>query len=438
MQSTKRIQGTYYTATFLFWFGTALPISILVLFLQARGMSLFQVGMAMGLYSLTIVLLEVPTGGLADAVGRKRVALVAYSLMAATMAALLFAFSFPMLLLGFVFYGAGRALSSGALDAWFVDALQAAEPEIELQPKLAMAGTVTLTALGIGALVGSSLPRLFAYLPADGTAVITPLAIPVLFSLVVKLVLVLFVALAVKEEREPEAAAGWQQGFQAVPAIVADAFQLSRKNPTILLLLGATMAGGLAMMGIETFWQPRFAVLQDGNVENTLLFGIAMAGSFFVGVVGNIISTPLSHKLGKRYGLIAAMARGLQGLFLIVLALQTAVPLFILLFWLVYLSMGVMDSPQSTLINEEIPSERRSAMLSVQSLANYVGSALGAIGLGYLAEHTSVSVAWIVAGSILVVSLFLYLQVDVRQRNQKRIHESKETVFPVNEKANAS
>jgi predicted MFS family arabinose efflux permease len=258
-----------------------------------------------------------------------------------------------------------------------------------------------------------------------------------LFSLVVKLVLVLFVALAVKEEREPETVAGWQQGFQAVPAIVADAFQLSRQNPTILLLLGATMAGGLAIMGIETFWQPRFAVLQDGNVENTLLFGIAMAGSFFVGVVGNIISTPLSYKLDKRYGLVAAMARGLQGLFLIVLAAQTAVPLFILLFWLVYLGMGVMDSPQSTLINEEIPSERRSAMLSVQSLSNYVGSALGAIGLGYLAEHTSVSVAWIVAGSILVVSLFLYLQVDARQRNQKRNHESKETVFPTREKANA-
>ena len=76
MQSLKRIQWTYYTAVFLFWFGTALPTSLLVLFLQARGMSLFQVGIAMGLYSLTIVLLEVPTGGLAGAVGRKRVALI--------------------------------------------------------------------------------------------------------------------------------------------------------------------------------------------------------------------------------------------------------------------------------------------------------------------------------------------------------------------------
>jgi DHA1 family quinolone resistance protein-like MFS transporter len=417
MQSTKRIQWTYYTALFLFWFGTALPTSLLVIFLQARGMSLFQVGVAMGFYSLTIVLLEVPTGGLADAVGRKRVALIAYSLMAAMMAALLFAFSFPVLLLGFIFYGAGRALSSGALDAWFVDELQAVDSEIELQPKLAKAGTVTLTALGIGALLGSALPRLFANLPADGTAVITPLAIPVLLSLAIKVVLIIFVALAVQEERPPESEVGWRRGFQEVPTLVKDAFQLSRQNPTILLLLGATLAGGLAMLGIETFWQPQFAVLQGGT-ENTLLFGVAMAGSFFAGVVGNIISTPLSHKLGKRYGLVAAMARGLQGLFLMVLAVQTAVPLFIVLFWLVYLNMGVVDSPHNTLINEEIPSERRSAMLSVSSLSGYLGGMLGAIGLGYIAENTSVSAAWIVAGSILMVSLFLYLQVDVRQRKQ--------------------
>ena len=40
------------------------------------------------------------------------------------------AFSFPMVLAGFVLNGVGRALSSGALDAWFIDALQAADPDM--------------------------------------------------------------------------------------------------------------------------------------------------------------------------------------------------------------------------------------------------------------------------------------------------------------------
>ncbi len=438
MKSVKHIKWTYYTAVFLFWFSVALPTSLMVLLLQARGMSLFQVGVGMGIYSLTIVFLEVPTGGLADAVGRKQVALIAYILMAATMGALLFAFTFPLLLLGFVFYGAGRALSSGGLDAWFVDELHLIDPEIELQPLLAKGGVVTLTALGIGALLGSALPQLFAHLPADGTAVLTPLAVPILCSLLLKLILILFVAVAVKEDRHSAHQAGWRQGFQEVPVIVKDAVQLSRQNPTILLLLGAALAGGLALASIETFWQPRFATLQEGNVENTVLFGVAMAGSFFAGVVGNILVTPLSQKLGKRYALVAALSRGLQGVCLIVLAMQTAVPLFIIIFWLVYLNMGILGSPHDTLINKEIPAERRSAMLSVQSLSNYIGGVIGAIGLGYLAEQTSVSVAWIVAGSILMVSLFLYLQVDVRHRKQKRINESEEAVFTGHEEANLS
>ena len=438
MKSVKQIQWTYYTVLFLFWFGTALPTALMVLLLQARDMSLFHVGLGMGIYSLTIVLLEVPTGGLADAVGRKKVAVLAYTLMAATMGALLFAFSVPMLLLGFAFYGAGRALSSGALDAWFVDELQLIHPDIELQPLLARGGIITLTALGIGAMLGSALPRLFAYLPEDGTAVLTPLAIPILFSLVTKLILILFVLLAVKEKRPSTHKNSWRQGFQEVPTIIKEAAQLSRQNTTILLLLGATLAGGLALVSIETFWQPRFALLQGGDAENTLLFGLAMAGSFFAGVVGNILATPLSQRLGKRYALVAALSRGLQGLFLIVLAVQTAVPFFIVIFWLVYLNMGVLDSPHNTLMNEQIPTERRSAMLSVQSLSNYVGGVIGAIGLGYLAEQTSVSTAWIVAGSLLMVSLFLYLQIDVRQRRQKRIHESEEAIFTGHEEANLS
>ena len=52
MRSVKEIQRTYYLVISLFWLATALPISLLVLFAQARGLNLFQVGIVMGLYSI--------------------------------------------------------------------------------------------------------------------------------------------------------------------------------------------------------------------------------------------------------------------------------------------------------------------------------------------------------------------------------------------------
>ncbi len=415
MKVTKSIQWAYSLVLFLFWLATALPLALSILLYQARGITLFEIGLAMAVYSATIVLLEVPTGGLADAIGRKRVTLLAYGLMAVTGIIHLFTFTFPLLLLGWALYGVSRALASGALEAWFVDALQTADPTIDLQPPLARAGTVSLLALGIGTLAGSAIPQLFANLPEDGTAVLTPLAMPILFSLVLKLILLPVVALLIHEQRPSGSESSWRSGFRQMPLILQDAFQLSRRNPTILLLLTTTAAAGLAMVALETFWQPRFAALLGGAAQNSLVFGVLLAGSFGIGMVGNMVATPLSRRLRQRYALVAAIAQGLFGLSLLILAGQTAVPLAALFFWFTYFNMGLVNSPHAALMNREIPAARRSAMLSVQSLAGYAGSMIGSVLLSYLAEQHSISAAWMVAGLVVVVSSALYIQIDRRQ-----------------------
>lgn len=429
MRSVKSIQWAYYLVLFLFWLATALPLALSILLYQARGITLFEIGLAMAVYSATIVLLEVPTGGLADAVGRKRVTLLAYSIMAVTGVIHLFTFTLPLLLVGWVLYGVSRALASGALEAWFVDALQAADPDIDLQPALAKAGTVSLLALGIGTLAGSAIPQLFTGLPTDGTAVLTPLAMPVLISLVIKLILIVVLAITIHEQQPSGTKNSWRAGFKQTPLILQDAFHLSRRNPTILLLLSTTTAAGLAMVALETFWQPRFAVLLGGAAENSLYFGVLLAASFGLGMAGNMAATPLSRWLRQRYALVAALAQGLFGLSLLILAGQTAVPLAALFFWLTYFNMGLINSPHATLINREIPAARRSAMLSVQSLAGYAGSMIGSVLLGYLAEQHSISAAWIVAGLVVVVSSGLYIQIDRRQ--QAHAYESANTLSEI-------
>lgn len=415
VRTSKQIKQVYYLIVFLFWLATALPAALMVLLMQARGIDLFQVGMVMGAYALTIVLLEVPTGGLADALGRKRVALLAYACMVGSSLIHLFAFSFMPFLLGFVLYGVGRALASGSLDAWFIDALQTAEPDVDIQPPLAQAETFALLALGVGTLLGGAVPRLFTGLPAEGTAFLTPFAIPLIISLALKVLLLVVVAVGVWEERPSGDSASWRHGVHQMPLIIHEAFSLSRRNPTIVLLMGVTLVSGLSLSGLETFWQPHFAGLFGSGNENSLFFGAVMAGNFIVGMVGNLAATLLSRWFNRRYGLVAAVFQGIRGLMLIWLALQTAVVPAVALFWLVYFNMGVINSPHATLVNQQIPAERRSAMLSVQSLAFYLGSILGSVGLGYLAEHASIATAWLVAGVITVVSFGLYLQVDVRQ-----------------------
>jgi predicted MFS family arabinose efflux permease len=172
----------------------------------------------------------------------------------------------------------------------------------------------------------------------------------------------------------------------------------------------------LALISLETLWQPFFAALLDGNETNTIYFGVIMGGNFTVGMAGNLLATPLSRLLNHRYGLVCAIFQGMRGLTLIGLAWQTRMPPAVALFWLAYLNMGVVNSPHSTLLNREIPAAQRSSMLSIESFAAYLGCIVGSIGLGYVAEHTSISAAWIISGVILVLSLGLYLQVELRQR----------------------
>jgi DHA1 family quinolone resistance protein-like MFS transporter len=418
MNSIQHIQRTYYLIISLFWLAIALPIALIILLGQARGLDLFQVGLLMGIYSLTIVLLEVPTGGLADAIGRKRVAVIAYSCMTVSGILTLFAFSFPVFLAAFILNGIGRALSSGALDAWFVDTLQAEDPEVDLQPLLAKAGTFSLLSLGLGALSGSFIPRLFSGLPADGTAVLTPFSMPILFAIATKMVLLALTILLVKEDLAFTRASDWKQGFREVPAIIRTGFTLSRHNPTILLLLGTTLASGLALISLESFWQPNFADLLGGSQGNSLFFGVVMGGNFLAGMVGNLLATPISRLLNKRYGLVCAIFQGIWGVAIILLALQTGLPFAVFFFWLAYMNMGVINSPHNTLLNREIPAEQRSSMLSIASLAGYVGAMIGGAGLGYVAEHASISTAWIISGVVLVASLGLYWRVDVRQSKQ--------------------
>ncbi len=412
----RRIRSVYYLVQALFWLGVALPLAMTVLLARTRGINLFEIGLAVGGYSLIIVLLEVPTGGLADAAGRKRVAALAYGCIALAGCTFLFAFSFPVFLLAFVLNGVGRALSSGALDAWFVDAVQAADPDVDLQPELARADTVALVALGGGSLVGGLIPQVFAGLPPDGAAVLTPLSMPIPFGVVCHLATLAAAALLVKEERPRTAPARRLRQWVETAATVRTALDLSRRNPTIMRLLGASAAGGLALVSLETLWQPHFAGLLGGGAEHSVFFGLVMSGNFVVGMAGNLLATPLSRLLRRRYGLVCAIFQGLRGVLLIALAWQTQAPLATALFWLVYLGMGIANSPHGALLNREIPAAQRSSMLSIGSLASYAGAMVGSAGLGYVAEHASIGAAWTISGAVLVVSLGLYLQIDALGR----------------------
>lgn len=409
-RDVRRTEVVYNLTTALFWVAVGLPLPLSVVFMQARGMDLFQIGLLTSVFALTVAVLELPTGGLADAIGRKRVTLLAYVFLLCKDLVFLVAFSFPVFVASKVLNGVGRALASGALDAWYIDRLQDADPDIDIQPFLARAGTVSTFALALSTLLGGVIAALFGSLPEEGSAVFTPIAMTVVAALLIQAVNLVIVGVFVTENRsQTDVKAAW--GFREVPGMIREALTLSLNNSVLRLLLAATAVSGFALASVETFWQPRFAELLGGSEGHRVLFGTLLMGGFLAGMVGNLVSIPLTQKLGKRYALVGAIFQLTGGGLLVLLAAQGSVAGAASVFWLFYFGRSVAASPLGKVQNDEIPKERRSSMLSVSSLVSYAGFFSGSAVLGFVADRTSIGVAWTVAGGLLVVSALLYLRV---------------------------
>jgi len=77
--SRKRLLIVYTLNQTFHWFMIGLLFPVFVLFQMDKGLDLFQLGITNGVRAATIIFLELPTGGLSDTIGRKRVYLMSRS-----------------------------------------------------------------------------------------------------------------------------------------------------------------------------------------------------------------------------------------------------------------------------------------------------------------------------------------------------------------------
>jgi predicted MFS family arabinose efflux permease len=125
---------------------------------------------------------------------------------------------------------------------------------------------------------------------------------------------------------------------------------------------------------------------------------------------------------GRTYALVAGLGRLAQGLAMLSLSLTAALIPAAGFFWLVYLTSGISLSPHAALVNAEIPAERRSTLLSIQSLAFYAGSFAGGAILGRVADQWGIPAAWAIGGALLLASTLPYVLLNTdRFKTRKEV-----------------
>ena len=147
----------------LSYFSTGIIMPVLSLLLLSRGCTMQTLPLMLGLYSLTALFLEVPSGVFAYWRGRKATCLLSVAQVMAAFMLLLSAGSLPLVAAAMVLWGASRAFSSGSLDALIIDACLEEKGAERLAPITAQLTVLRSAGIALGALVGGLLPAVRGY-----------------------------------------------------------------------------------------------------------------------------------------------------------------------------------------------------------------------------------------------------------------------------------
>jgi MFS family permease len=418
-------QRRYLLLCGLRWLSTGLVFPVQMLLYTARGLDLSTVGLLVALYAATVIVLELPTGSLADLLGRRHTMLVACATSVVALLSLAFAQLWWQFAIASVVSAIARALSSGPLEAWYVDTVRAADPTASLRTGISRGWAVEALGLGVAATLGGWLPGRFdGGLAAD--ALISPFSVPVLGAAAIGMVsLVAHAGLMVEPPRAKTAAANrLVAAVRAVPRQIADGVRLASVNPVVRLLVLRIAAIGLAIATLEVLFPLQLVVMLGSPERAGAAYGL-LATAAWLGSAAGSATAPALCRAGTRVGLgtplsTAAVATAVNGGAVALIGLAAAGPGGFVLaavgYVLAYLVGGVPGPLSTEALHERVDAARRATLVSVGSLALQLGVLVGGLLVPRLAQSAGYPYGWLAAAVALAVAALLTVRADARAR----------------------
>lgn len=271
------------------WLSTGLLIPVTVLLLLDRGFSLGQIGLITAAQGLTVMLLELPAGGLTDALGRRPTLLTASLFSLGSTGLFVVAESLPALITVFALQGVYRALDSGPLEAWYVDSAQNADPNADIETGLARGSTVLGLAVSAGSLASGGLVAVAAWSPMGG---VDPLVLPLFGALILELVHLFAIAALMTENWHDHVAPRVgrftliRQSILSTPQVVSQALTMIRRDRVLLALVTVELLWGFGLTAFETFTPVRLADVVGGTNTAASILGPTQAGAWILFAAG--------------------------------------------------------------------------------------------------------------------------------------------------------
>ncbi len=370
-----------YLIKFSKWFNLVMPV--IVLFYQDNGLSMQEIFWLKSIYSIAIVVMEIPSGYLADVWGRKSTLLLGAILGATGFAMYSFSFGFWAFAAAEIVLGLGHSFVSGADSALLYDTLKAQEREKEY---IKQEGWITSSgnfAEAIAGVTGGLLATLSLRMPFYVQFAVASIAIPAAFLL-----------------NDPQIhTEKASKTFKAILKTIRQTF-LHRELRSAILVSSFT---GTASLTFAWFVQPYFKVaglpLSLYGILWTLL-------NLSVGV-SSMLSYKVESRLGQRNSLLLIIFGLTIGYLLAAWKISLA---GIAILFAFYLFRGIAHPILKDYINRYTQSEVRATILSLRNFVIRINFAVIGPLLGYLTDRFNLGTALLTAGlSYVVVALFAAL-----------------------------
>ncbi len=412
----ERLTTQFILLRALRWLPIGLVLPFLILTPQARGLSLAEIGAVFAVHSAVAIVLEVPSGALADALGRRRIMLVGASLTAASLFAFALAQNVPAFMGSVALLAAGRALISGSLEAWYVDALRLLDPGAPLARGLSRGTAAEAIAMACGSLAAGGVVAATSG-AGNPDAVFSGYGLAAVVASAMALVYLVAVATLVHERpASPDADAAQAIG-RRTREIIRVARAEARASVTVRVIFVTGIAWGASLTAVELLWQPQLAELLGGAGSGEFAFGALAAAAMVAVAIGAGASPSVGRRLGLRVGYLVGLA------FAALCIAFTGAPdmplLFAGLYLLTYLGLGIAEPIHYELLNEAVGSKARATVISAESLGAQGGALVANLGVGALAAAQGAGLTFAVSGALLALATGLVATRLLRDRRPR-------------------
>lgn len=354
--------------------------SIWVLYLAYCGLNLAQIGFVEGIYHATSILFEIPSGAVADLLGRKKSMVLSRICIAVSCVIMLFARSFWFFALSFIIQALGNNLNSGSEEALVYDSMKYAGQEERYLRVCGRINVIIEVSQGIATVAGGILAE-YSYVWCYGACLVIA---------VLALVPVMFMTEAPHTDQEKRAS--------SVREVVTHHFRTcfdilwsDRRILNIIIYYSTVFAAETLLF---FYSQQYYFELGYNKIQISLI----MLVSGVVSCAGAVMSERLFRKLGEKIALIAAL--GIAVAFLGYGFGNTVISVAV--FVMAGFCNSVLYPVQSELLNSLIPSEQRATLISVNSMFFSVAMILLFPLAGFLADKWGLTAVLVAVGLVLM------------------------------------